>query len=92
MIDYQKLLEILEATKERLEDSEDSAFASKTVKELIEIIDSNIDEIKSTSTCNLKELELLFGPTASLQETSIDNGWGEEFIGLSTIFDKVIKL
>ena len=91
MADYPKLLRVLKETKKRLESSEDSAFASKTTAEMIKIIDSNINNIQLNSTCNLKELEMLYGPTTSLQDTSYDNGWGQEFIELSSQLDKAIN-
>ena len=36
-------------------------------------------------------LVMLFMPTGPLQELSIDSGWGEAFIDLSTRFDEIIR-
>lgn len=37
------------------------------------------------------ELEILFAPTGSLQEISIDNGWGNKFVELSSRFNDIIS-
>jgi len=39
-------------------------------------------------TCG-KELQLLFLPTSVLQEHSIQNGWSQEYLTLSTTFDRL---
>jgi hypothetical protein len=39
-----------------------------------------------------RKLDLLFAPTASLQEISISNGWGDEFLGLARAYDDVVAV
>ena len=39
----------------------------------------------------IKELTLLFAPTSDLQDISIRNGWGNQFLEIAEKFDKIIK-
>ena len=40
----------------------------------------------------LKEIQLLFGPTGSIQEISISSGWGNEYIEISARVDRCLEL
>src|SRR4051812_14637105 len=37
----------------------------------------------------LDQLGILFGPTGSIQEVSIDNGWGDKFLELAQEIDQL---
>ncbi|MFD0694967.1 hypothetical protein ACFQZT_12745 [Paenibacillus sp. GCM10027628] len=52
----------------------------KDVDEVLEYLDSCIESLRQGSESALEDLKLLFAPTGSLQEISIDSGWGNKFI------------
>lgn len=59
---------------------------SEAVAELSEII----RRIEAAETIKLLPIQMLFAPTGSLQEVSIDSGWGDAFLALSARFDDAI--
>ncbi len=71
-----KVLEILKILKKLVEESEDSIFGDK---------DKAIQEIKATISAPTKEsIDWLIAPTGNIQELSLENGWSDEFIILTT--------
>ena len=82
------LKQALETSLEFLRGSEDTFWSFRTVHELEEFIKAQIETIESNQAINRKELGLIFGPTGALQDTSIDNGWGDEFLALASIVDR----
>jgi hypothetical protein len=46
-------------------------------------------KFEQTGILDKIQLNLLFAPTGSIQEISIDNGWGAEFIKLAAEVDKI---
>lgn len=59
--------------------------------ELLKYVRSIVDT-PNTDLCwsRYNDLAYFFAPTGSLQEISISNGWGEEFIEVSEAIDKLI--
>jgi hypothetical protein len=60
------------------------------VEEVISEINSYITRLREHDTTVFDELKMLFAPTGSLQEISIDSGWGNYFIELSSRFDDIV--
>ena len=48
-----------------------------------------MDELSVGKMDCLEKLNLLFAPTGSLQEHAISNGWTDEYLQLSVMFDKI---
>lgn len=70
--------------------SQDSLYSSTGVTEIVAILSRAIEGLETGSDLNLEELKLLFAPTGDLQETSMGNGWGDEYLELSSKFDTLI--
>jgi len=70
--------------------SEDSAYSAMSARVLAETLQNTIAKLERDEPIDKAELRLLFAPTGDLQETSIDNGWGDEFVALSARFDRAI--
>lgn len=85
-----KLKQTLIEVKEYLKKSEESIWAPDTPQDIIMFFDKTIKLIDEDKTIDINELEMLFGPTSSIQDLSIDNGWGEQYLDLSTAFDSNI--
>lgn len=64
----------------QFESVEDVLIKLDTLKWRVELGDNKV----------ITDLRILFAPTGSFQEISIDSGWGEKFIELATRFDKII--
>lgn len=74
-----------------LKESEDSFWSPDSVAELIQILEEELHKAQNSQPINKERLSYLFLPTGSLQETSIDNGWGQEFLGLSSVVDNYLS-
>ncbi len=84
----EKLATALEETILFLKQSEDSFWSSLSVREIITQLEDEIRKIKSSENIDARRLGLLFAPTGCIQDTSIDNGWGNEFVELSKVIDE----
>jgi len=85
------LINALQETIQFLQDSQDPIYSHLTVAEIIQQLEEELTKIKNSKQIDKNRLSLLFGPTASIQETSIDNGWGQEFLELSSIVDNYLS-
>ena len=77
-------LDALRRCKTLLQCSEESAWAGIALPELIDDVDNAISAIQDSRPVDKQRIGLLFAPTGSIQETAIDNGWGDEFIALAS--------
>jgi len=84
-----RLLPTLDRTIFLLQNSQDSLYAHLSVDEVITALQTIQTKLEQTGILDKAQLNLLFGPTGSIQEISIDNGWGDEFIKLATEVDKI---
>ena len=84
-MEIENIVAALEKTLSLLRQSESSACARFSVEELIGQIENELNKIKKNNMADKEQLNYLFAPTCSLQETSIDNGWGREFLELAEL-------
>ena len=75
---------------EHLHLSENSACATISVLELKTFINDTIGKVENNEVVEIDKLKILIAPTGSLQEISIDNGWGKEFLKISEKIEKAI--
>ena len=87
-MELEKLNSALEETISFLRNSQSSDWAGMSVGELILELESEIERIKNSKAADAKRIGFLFAPTGPIQEISIDNGWGDEFLRLSEIVDR----
>jgi hypothetical protein len=89
----QRLVEILREVRSHLaRPGTDFAWSSwADGADALAEIDELIAQVRSGNVLKRK-LDLLFAPTASLQEISISNGWGDEFLGLARAYDDVVAV
>lgn len=82
---------ILSLIKEKITDDSDMVWTRfDAPQQLLQEIDNVFLALQNSITYNsIYQLEMLFGPTASLQEHSITNGWGNEFIILAEKIDTI---
>ncbi|MBA2937053.1 hypothetical protein HZF08_01900 [Paenibacillus sp. CGMCC 1.16610] len=61
-----------------------------SVEEVLNTLDTLKRRIELGDNKVISELKILFAPTGSFQEISIDSGWSEKFIELATRFDEIM--
>jgi len=84
-IDY--LIIALEKTLSLLRESESSLYSSLSIEEVIRQLEDELDKRKKSQPADIEHLRFLFAPTGSIQEISIDNGRGKEFLEIANIID-----
>lgn len=92
MDSYSRLVELLLEIKNILNSPNTDVTWSKyqTVEEAFLELDICIKRLTQRDKSVILELKTLFAPTGSLQEISIDSGWGHYFIELSSRFDNIV--
>ena len=87
---YTKIRRGLEKILECLNKSEGSIYVCYTVDEIKNIINDIINEMNNAESLNIEKIKYLILPAGSLQDISIDNGWGKEFIAIADNIEKII--
>lgn len=87
-MEIEKLISALEDTIALLRKSQSSDWAQMSVEEIVQELEAEIAKIMISQPMDAKLLGFLFAPTGAIQETSIDNGWGDDFLRISAIVDE----
>ncbi len=87
-MEVDKLVLALERTLSFLRESESSDWASLSVEEVVRQLADELGKAKNSQLLDLKKLRYLYAPTGSLQEISIYNRWGKEFVEISNTIDQ----
>ncbi|QQO07619.1 hypothetical protein [Breznakiella homolactica] len=87
---YYELKNTLEKMLILLNQSNDSVYAHQTVSEVKDFITESIKAINRNKEIDKEKLLYLLLPTGSLQEISIENGWGEEFLKLASKVETLV--
>lgn len=82
------LIQALQRTCELLESSKDSTWSPESASEIHAQVVQFIDAIQVESDYDKSNLRFLFLPTGPVQDTAIDNGWGEEMLELAAVVDE----
>ena len=85
---YNELKTELEMFLKYLNQSNDGMYGD--VEKGKNSINDIIKSISSNKKIDKEKISLLIGPTANLQEISIDNGWEKEFLIIAEKIDKII--
>lgn len=59
-----------------------------SVEEMIHELESIVSSLKTLQLVDVQQLGFLFAPTGAIQETAIDNGWGDDFLRLAALVDQ----
>lgn len=84
------LIGALRRTLELIASSQSSSWSPDDVKEIIQQLEAAIAALRSGVPVDRARLGFLFAPTGPIQETSIDNGWADEFLTLSQAVDELL--
>ena len=88
--DPNSLLRVLARCRELVANSENSDWSCISVPGILRSLDAGLNAVSAETRPDVDELSLLFLPTGPLQETSMSNGWTDEFLTLSSEFDALI--
>lgn len=58
-------------------------------EQLTDELDIYIKDLQEAKFQNWEALDLLFSPTGTLQECSISNAWGNDYLQLANEYDKI---
>ena len=87
----EKIIEILEKTKEFVTDESDTVWTFyETGSDFRTEINTWIKQMKEGDTSVLSEINLAFLPASSFQDHSLQNNWTEEYLQLAAEFDCAI--
>jgi hypothetical protein len=81
----------LEKTVALLRSSEASAWAPEDPLEIVARLEAAIAALQRGARLDRADLAFLFLPTGPIQEISIHNGWGGEFVALAAAVDALIE-
>ncbi|MHA2245326.1 MAG: hypothetical protein ACXADY_10205 [Candidatus Hodarchaeales archaeon] len=60
-------------------------------EEIILELNVHIQRLRSNDLTKIDEIKLLFAPTGELQDLSLDSGWGETFLVISSQVDNLFE-
>jgi hypothetical protein len=82
------MIAVLSRVKELLARSQESLWAGRAPAEVAAVLDAELRSLAEGGRLHDKTgLALLFVPTGDLQEISMANRWGDEYLELSGRFD-----
>ncbi|WP_271766272.1 hypothetical protein [Aquimarina algiphila] len=87
----ENLKEILIKVIDHLNNSVESDWSSLTPKEVVKNLEIQIVKLERNEKIDRDLLEVEFAPTSTIQEISMANGWSDEYLKLSSKFDKEIN-
>jgi hypothetical protein len=87
-MEIEKLIAALEETISYLKTSQPSDWSNMPVEEIIRRLETEAAKASNLKPMDVNLLDQLFAPTGAIQEISIDNGWGTEFLRISEAIDQ----
>lgn len=87
-MEIDNLVSTLEKTLSFLRESESSFWSSLSVEELISKLEDELHKSENSQQIDLGQLKFLFAPIGPIQDTSIDNGWGDQYLEISEVIDR----
>ena len=87
-MEIEKLVSALEETISYLKTSQSSDWSTLPVEEIVGRLEREVGKARSLKPMDVNLLDRLFVPTGALQEISIENGWGTEFLRISEVIDQ----
>ncbi|RZJ78208.1 MAG: hypothetical protein EOO20_28070 [Chryseobacterium sp.] len=87
-----ELIALIKLVKSKVTEGSDIIWTKyESDAELRKELDIAINQLQSGNISSLEELNIHFAPTSTFQEHSMSNGWVEEYIIISTKFDRLYK-
>jgi hypothetical protein len=87
-MEIEKLVSALEETISYLKMSQSSDWSTLPVEEIVRRLEREVAKARTRKPMDVNLLDRLFAPTGAIQEISIENGWGSEFLRISEVIDR----
>jgi len=87
-MEIEKLIYALEEAISYLRKSQSSDWSNMSVEEIIRRLEAEVIKAKNLKPVDVILLDRLFAPTGVIQEISIDNEWGTQFLRISEVIDE----
>jgi hypothetical protein len=81
------IAQALQRTLDLVQESRSSLWAQYETEEIARHLQSALDALAAGTEVDVSLLRQLFAPTGAIQDTSVDNGWGDEFLVLGGVVD-----
>ena len=92
MKEFEQIIEIIKTVRQKITDNTDVIWAGyDSATELQEEIDRDLEELVNGNLEKLDSFKTHFLPTATFQEVSLSNGWGDELLLLAEEYDKLYE-
>jgi hypothetical protein len=89
-MEIEKLIAALEESISYLKTSQPSDWSTMPVEGIMRRLETETTKARKLKPMDVTLLDRLFAPTGAIQEISIDNGWGTEFLRISEVIDQFI--
>jgi hypothetical protein len=87
-MEIEKFASALEEALSYLRRSQRSDWSNMSVEEIIRRLEAEVVKAKNLKPVDVVLLDRLFAPTGVIQEISIDNQWGTQFLRISEVIDE----
>jgi hypothetical protein len=81
------IAQALQRTVDLVRGSRGSSWAQYETDEIARGLQDGLDALAAGRAPDASVLRQLFAPTGAIEETALDNGWGDEFLVLSSVVD-----
>ena len=88
--DINRLIEVLETTKELLVKYDNISWEGLSPAEVGMDLEISIEKLKNNESIDKEYLKSLYAPTGLIQDCSIANDWTVKYLELSQEFDSLI--
>ncbi len=90
--DIQKVIDILNVIKNKINDQTEMLYTFwENPQEAVEEINDCVQKLQAGDTETLRIVNMLFAPTSSFQEMSMQNGWSDEYLKMGEEFDEIYE-
>ncbi|MFZ5911493.1 MAG: hypothetical protein ACOYYU_15885 [Chloroflexota bacterium] len=73
-----------------LKQSQSPIWSNADILEITRAIEAELKRAKLGENVDAQLLKTLLAPTGSIQEISIDNGWGDDFLGIANVIERYL--
>lgn len=92
MTDLEKIIHIIKTVRDKITIDTDVVRAGyDSAADLQADLETNLDELTKGNLDKLDTFKHHFLPTATFQEVSLSNGWGNEYIKLADKYDRLYE-
>jgi len=89
--DFQRIADLLKHIKNSISTETNTIWISENVRSFLYSLNTDLANLGKCNFETLEKVNIHFLPTGTYQEMAISNGWGKEYIKMSSEFDRIYK-